>query len=515
MKRRLKFTILITLLLFVFYELRAPLLVEAIGDANSASDEMPESEYDLSSVEPDSKTPADEVSEAELPEEEVPELIAGKPDEDGKLQDETIEPEPLPEEPPLSPAELPETPAPDENLEEPVSSEKPPEEPSQSQDELPEPAPPDETLEEPVLSEKLPEEQASEKEPISAPETLPAQDDLPQQELLPELVSEQPEPPLEETMPVEPQAAPQPKASGGLLDVGLLTNTTLKASSIAQTDGRQTVKLNYSGRSILNLNLLENTYVIFSLPPELAALADAGNMTASFDVPLVSLLGIEVGRSLGSFQTGDIQLIGNQVVINTRGLISLGLISTYRFELAFTIDAFPPAAEQNEYVFYAQATRQIVDVSLLEQNLARGVLTVPASGILEFKSVPETIAFKETQIGNGMTTIERTHPEQGIIVSDTRGNGSDWIIHAHINRPLTSTSSAHALPEALKFIDSSGHARPLNDAALEVHHGITGTSADTTVAWPRNHGLVIELDTMEARPETYSTEITWTLVDAP
>ena len=291
----------------------------------------------------------------------------------------------------------------------------------------------------------------------------------------------------------------------GVLDVGLLTGTSLAVSAAQTGDCRQQITLDYEGSSLLNLGVLESSYIIFSLPEELASIVNKNDIVASFDVPWNS----------GTFSSEKIQVRGNQVEIETNNILKLALLATYKFQLSFTIDAYPPASG-TEYLFKAQSTNQSIDLSLLEDNVATTQLAVPESGSLFFEEVPETLAFENTQIDFSNQTIHRKNDNWAIRVSDTRGTGCQWSMQAKTNGPLTSTISHHVLPDALKFIHSQNKSPSvLGTAAIDIFHGVTESDDPTFISWVKDEGPLIQLNTSDALPETYSTTITWTLTNAP
>ena len=82
---------------------------------------------------------------------------------------------------------------------------------------------------------------------------------------------------------VKSQAADSPEndqsmmQTAGLLGVKLLSDTNLDATHSKLPDGRHKINLNYSGWGALNVKVLETTFMIFQLPPEIAKRYQWGN----------------------------------------------------------------------------------------------------------------------------------------------------------------------------------------------------------------------------------------------
>ncbi|MFC3419930.1 Ig-like domain-containing protein [Salinicoccus hispanicus] len=155
----------------------------------------------------------------------------------------------------------------------------------------------------------------------------------------------------------------------GLLDLRLLTNTTLNAQR-STVNGKERITLTYRGDSILNLGLVSNAYAIFSLPPEIMNTITKSNLTASYNVPGL------VSRNRGNFTTQQIQIEGNQVYMEVRNLLTLGLLSYYTYTLNIDLEELP-LTDTGEYRFYSEATRQLVDLSVISGNPATTTLAAP------------------------------------------------------------------------------------------------------------------------------------------
>ena len=114
---------------------------------------------------------------------------------------------------------------------------------------------------------------------------------------------------------VKSQAADSPESdqnimqTAGLLDLKLLSDTKMDATHSKLPDGRHKIILNYSGWGVLDVSLLGSTMLIFQLPPEIVN-AINGEIVATYDVPAITALGVDVIRKIGNFENNEID--GNQ-----------------------------------------------------------------------------------------------------------------------------------------------------------------------------------------------------------
>lgn len=174
---------------------------------------------------------------------------------------------------------------------------------------------------------------------------------------------------------VQQQSEVQPRQ--GLADIKLLNNSALTASKTPLSNGRQRITLTYTGSGVLNLSLLSSTYIIFNLPPELRAVLPQAELSATYDVPALGIL-VPILRNRGSFDRDEILISGNQVYMNFRTLLSLNLLtsSNYIFTLNLTLPNLPPTPS-GQYVFRAESTSELVDLSLISGNAATATLAAP------------------------------------------------------------------------------------------------------------------------------------------
>lgn len=142
-------------------------------------------------------------------------------------------------------------------------------------------------------------------------------------------------------------------------------------------------------------------------------------------------------------------------------------------------------------------------------------VSVVYAGALEFKTVPNTLNFKNTIIPTVKTIIPRQEPDWSIVISDSRLASSDWNLYASVKNPFTSTNN-HTLKDALVFIDEKNKNFIINDELTKIYSGKAVSSpTDTTVKWSESQGVLLDINPQNIRDESYSTNITWTLSDAP
>lgn len=143
------------------------------------------------------------------------------------------------------------------------------------------------------------------------------------------------------------------------------------------------------------------------------------------------------------------------------------------------------------------------------------ILKVIYTGVLEFKMVPSELAFKSAVVPALKTIIERQDADWSIIISDSRIQSSDWSLYASAKNPLTSAGN-HVLKDALVFIDEKDSSLIINNEPTKIYSGSAVSSpTDITIKWPENQGMLLVVNPQDVFAESYSTSVTWTLIDAP
>lgn len=140
--------------------------------------------------------------------------------------------------------------------------------------------------------------------------------------------------------------------------------------------------LNYSGKGLLTLGLLEHPYIIFQMPTEFSSLLQnptfINGIVAKYDVPIISLLGINLGRDSGTFSTINVDATTNTISVDYHNLLSLKLLSssTYNFTLEINLESLP-ASTDGVYTFLASTRNAVIDLSVLAERPSPFTIQVP------------------------------------------------------------------------------------------------------------------------------------------
>lgn len=306
--------------------------------------------------------------------------------------------------------------------------------------------------------------------------------------------------------PVSPQQ--------GLIGVTVLNNPTLHTSFTYNHENKPILTLQYRGEGLINLNLISSTYIIFQVPQPIAEIMEQEKMRAFYNVPALGLLGIEI-RKPGEFHNHEIQIIGDQVVLRFDELLSLNLLNYtyYEFDLHMELP-YIPYTPSGQYTFVSQATKQIVNLNLLDDPVASGILEI--LGVLEFQHVPSTITFETMPIPSLPQYVNRKDDQFSISIRDTRGYDAPWRLDAKLTKPLTLTSNqSETIEDAIKFKIDNYTEVTLTEQAQTIFSGRTKENPITQLTWNREQGPLMYIDPCELKVGDYQTEIIWTLVDAP
>lgn len=304
---------------------------------------------------------------------------------------------------------------------------------------------------------------------------------------------------------VEEKAKNEVEASG-VAGISLLDNLTLNGSYADR------VTLTATGSGVLNLNLLKDRYVIFKVPIRLMPYVNQASLTGSYDVPSISLLGIEIGRRSGTLTRDDflIDVASGQIIFNANELLSVSLLSnsTYRFTISFTLSSLPVGHPQ-QYTFFSHMTNEIVDIELLSDGSDSWTLTL--DGPLFYLTVPSTIDFGVVPLHEARRTVNR-QTMMTLIVSHERALGYPWRLLANAS-PLQ-TGEGDVLENSVHFRTTDGQLLPLEQGPQLITSGVMETEP-TTLSYPSDEGIVLDLQTQTPRAQPYYSTITWTLVNAP
>ena len=304
---------------------------------------------------------------------------------------------------------------------------------------------------------------------------------------------------------VEEKAENEVEASG-VAGISLLDNLTLNGSYADR------VTLTATGSGVLNLNLLKDRYVIFKVPISLMPYVNQASLTGTYDVPSISLLGIEIGRRSGALARDDflIDTASGQIIFNANELLSVSLLSssTYRFTISFTLSSLPLGHPQ-QYTFFSHMTNEIVDIELLSDGSDSWTLTL--DGPLFYLTVPSTIDFGIVPLHEARRTVNR-QTMMTLIVSHERALGYPWRLLANAS-PLQ-TGEGDVLENSVYFRTPDGQLLPLEQGPQLITSGVMETEP-TTLSYPSDEGIVLDLQTQTPRAQPYYSTITWTLVNAP
>ncbi len=142
-------------------------------------------------------------------------------------------------------------------------------------------------------------------------------------------------------------------------------------------------------------------------------------------------------------------------------------------------------------------------------------VTVSKKGTLEI-TVPDRIVFIDTKLTPDLKLAKRLDPDWHIVVSDTRGTGSEWSLYAQLIQPLTASDDTKpVLIDALVFVTNS--ITPLTSHRLLIYHHVSSSDDDVSkINWPAERGILIQAPiNMTYSGLAYTAKIEWTLIDAP
>ncbi|MEJ6528759.1 hypothetical protein [Exiguobacterium sp. USCH10] len=290
----------------------------------------------------------------------------------------------------------------------------------------------------------------------------------------------------------------------GIIGISLLDDLTLDGSYSDR------VTLTATGSGVLNLNLLKNRYVIFKIPTRLIPYINQASLTGTYDVPSISVIGAEVGRKTGTFNALTVNPESGQVIVNVNDLLNVSLLtrSTYKFTLSFTLSSLPLGHPQ-QYTFFSQVTNEIVDIELLSDGSDSWTLTL--EGPLFYLTVPSTIDFGIVPLHEARRTVNR-QTMMTLIVSHERALGYPWRLL--VNASPLQTSEGDVLENSVHFRTTDGQLLPLEQGPQLITSGVMETEP-TTLSYPSDEGIVLDLQTQTPRAQQYYSTITWTLVNAP
>jgi hypothetical protein len=144
---------------------------------------------------------------------------------------------------------------------------------------------------------------------------------------------------------------------------------------------------------------------------------------------------------------------------------------------------------------------------------------VKDNGSLQFKSVPEYMSFRTTQIAVIPAMIPRADESWEMIVEDTRLEKTDWEVSAIVKQPLQGSgqSEIYTLDGALGFVDESGRFTAFSSNPILIYQHEAGTGNELTmINWPSEQGVLVSAGTSREKAGiTYKTDIEWVLTTGP
>ncbi|TCI22588.1 hypothetical protein [Exiguobacterium sp. SL-9] len=311
---------------------------------------------------------------------------------------------------------------------------------------------------------------------------------------------------------VPPESTDEPKAkveTNGVVGLSLLSDIQLEG----EFDGDNQIKLRVIGDGVLNLNLLKERYVLFKLPDSLFPYIEEASFNGTYDVPNISLTGLEIGRNRGAIATEQwiIDRERKQLVFQANQLLSLSLLSdsTYTFELNFRVDGFPLITPQR-YNFYGHLTNDLVDIRALSDGKDQWQLVLDGNEV-PFMSlvVPEQIDFGNVDIQSNMGRINRQE-NMVVTVFHSRTKGTAWQLTAQAS---ALQSASHTLHNTIFFKRKDGTTVSLEQGSQLIETGVMA-DAPTIIDYERDEGIFLDVQQQMPQSGTYNTIIEWTLIDS-
>ncbi|WP_167630092.1 bacterial Ig-like domain-containing protein [Listeria valentina] len=138
------------------------------------------------------------------------------------------------------------------------------------------------------------------------------------------------------------------------------------------------------------------------------------------------------------------------------------------------------------------------------------------TGTLKFVKVPEIMSFDNQKISNKMTESKRTDGNWKMEVEDTRPNKVKWRVTAQLLSPFTS-SSGDKLSNSLVFRKPGQPDQLISTTGqVDVYDGTSKQNQrNYDVGWSNQAGPLLKITPGEAKADSYTGQIRWTLVNAP
>ncbi|OIN67607.1 hypothetical protein BLD48_05170 [Exiguobacterium sp. KRL4] len=296
--------------------------------------------------------------------------------------------------------------------------------------------------------------------------------------------------------PVAKRQAVTPRLAG----IAVLGNSSLSVTYNATT---KTIQLVNDVSSLLNANL-SSGYITFRLPPEVMQSIEANSVQLQYRYS--GLLGI------GTRTVDVVPVIDrttNQIYADVSSLLKLSLLSNDRFILSFKVGQLPVGLDKT-YTFKSALVDGLIDLNVLSGNTATATLGIGPTFSL---TVPSTLDFGSHELTGRETVISRLEA-MTILIAHENAAGYNWRLQASLTRPLTSTEG-DVLKDVLYF-KTATKKQLLQAAEIEIAAGqMTTNQNQSPLTYAKEEGIILDLTGKYATPSTYSTDIQWSLVNAP
>ena len=154
-----------------------------------------------------------------------------------------------------------------------------------------------------------------------------------------------------------------------------------------------------------------------------------------------------------------------------------------------------------------------IEITVKEQNepiYQTKIITIVYVGEITIISAPTLIEFKMTPISRNPIICPKTE-DLIIKVSDTRAISTDWDLYATINNDPTDDNN-NKLEQAIIYKNNSV-ITPLSENKVLVYEGKEKTTSPeiTTITFPRDEGILLQILTYIKANTNYKATITWTI----
>ncbi|WP_157456092.1 lectin-like domain-containing protein [Carnobacterium maltaromaticum] len=136
------------------------------------------------------------------------------------------------------------------------------------------------------------------------------------------------------------------------------------------------------------------------------------------------------------------------------------------------------------------------------------------NGALSFRSVPDTIDFKEGDPTISLGLVQAM-PNKNLVITDTRVSGSPWKLQ--VTATNLKTDSGQALKGELSYVNSKGANLAIGSTIQTIENGtkpIGNSVVDISKVWSKDKGLRLTIAN-DNYLGTYKGTLNWTLTDVP